>query len=275
MTSEFLLALLNAPRRDRSDVHDILSQRSLMFPASVRRSESALSTYEFRRWITQAYSQTLLIEGDQNSDGSPVSAVSPISALVYVATKDRKAHIPLFWSCSLHDGDNEDTDRAHGLKGVEERQAGLTPSKRLGPNNTGPRAMIAAFIVQLLQQHLFNFSSMLHEHHLPNLDLGITLFFLLDDVGHLEGNTLSQNGEEDGLLMLLKTLFRLAADKQLACVIRLLVTSADLTDEVADLFAAHHGLVVDFGSLDEGDGFEECYIGDLQGFEGEHESDGD
>jgi hypothetical protein len=276
ITSKFLLSLLAAPRFDQSDVRDILSQRSQMFPASVRRSETALLTYEFRCWLTQLSSQSLLIEGDQESEGGTLSAVSLISALVHVATKERKGHIPLLWICSLHsDEDDEDSNDEDGSK------------------KGGPQAMVTALIAQMLQQHSFDISSMLSDHHVPNLDLvrrgdikelcrmlewlirrlptGITLLCLLDDVGHLEGDPSSQKA----LLGVLRTLFRLAKDKQLACTIKLLLTSADYTDGVADLFEEHGGLVVDFGSLDEGDGLEEGDIGGFDGSDVSRDSDDD
>ncbi|KAL3475566.1 hypothetical protein BJX99DRAFT_259340 [Aspergillus californicus] len=276
ITSNFLLSLLTAPRFDQSDVRDILSQRSQMFPASVRRSETALLTYEFRRWLTHLSSQSLLIEGDRESEGGTLSAVSLISALVHVATKDRKGHIPLLWCCSLHsDEDDEDSDDEDGSK------------------KGGPQAMVTALIAQMLQQHSFDLPSMLSDRHVPNLDLvrradikdlcrilewlirrlptGITLLCLLDDVGYLEGDPSSQKA----LLRVLRTLFRLARDKQLACAIKLLMTSADYTDGVADLFEEQGGLVVDFGSLDEGDGLEEGDIGGFDGSDVEGDSDDD
>ncbi|KAJ0420215.1 hypothetical protein BJY00DRAFT_313152 [Aspergillus carlsbadensis] len=100
---------------------------------------------------------------------------------------------------------------------------------------------------------------------------GITLFFLVDDVGHFEGNSFSQEGGDDALLRFLQTILRLAADTQLACVVKLLVTSADFTDSVAEYFE-HEGLVVDFGSLDEGDGLAECDIGNFEESDGERDA---
>ncbi|KAL3463505.1 hypothetical protein BJX64DRAFT_287254 [Aspergillus heterothallicus] len=284
ITPDLILALLNTTTCDRSDVDHILSQRSLMFPSSVRRSEALLSTHEFRRWLTHSSSQTLLIEGDQDTGNSMISAVSLVSALVYLATRDRKGHIPLFWSCSLHDhGDDDDDYYVDGEDEEEERSSGRSQRKKRSKDDAGPPAMIAAFIAQLVQQYDFDFQSMSSDRQRPSLELveqrnvkelcallewlvrrvpaTITVLFLLDDVGHYETDSFSHKGGEEGLLQILRTLFRLSSDKQLACVVKFLVTSADLTDSVAEYFDKNDGLVVDFGSLDEGDGMEECDIG--------------
>ncbi|KAJ0420214.1 hypothetical protein BJY00DRAFT_313151 [Aspergillus carlsbadensis] len=164
--SHFPLGILNAPRYERSDVQHILSQRSIMFPASVRRSETALLTCEFRRWLTHPSSQSLLIEGDQESHGAAISAVSLVSALVYLSTKDRKGHVPLLWCCSLHcddgdeDGDYKDEDE-DGSRDGEESHLETAPSQKAHGYNTGPQAMIAAIVAQLLRQDPVDFSSML------------------------------------------------------------------------------------------------------------------
>jgi hypothetical protein len=276
LTAESLLALLNVPVTASREVSHILSLRYRIVPSSRRRAEAALSTYEFRHWLTGSSSRKLLIQGDPDSDGEELSAISLLSTLVYSTAKIQKGYVPLVWFCSLHDeesaGQGEDgNDIAH----------------------VGPRGMVRGFISQILRLHPVDLSgaSGINLDKLKKADFGescellglllrrlpreIKLVVVIDEIGKYE----AAEYEED-MLRVLEVLLRAVRGEGVSCTVKLLVTSSDSTDRVADEFCngddgEDDDCLIDFSALEEGEDMGEHELESKLGRDEEEGGDGE
>jgi hypothetical protein len=276
LTAESLLNLLNVPATASREVSHVLSLRYRIVPSSRRRAEAALSTYQFRRWLTGPSSRKLLIQGDPDSDGEELSAISLLSTLVYSTAKIQKGYVPLVWFCSLHDeestGQGEDEDDIA---------------------NVGPLGMVRGFISQLLRLHPVELgdASGIDLDKLKKADfrescqlLGIVLrklpresrlVVVVDEIGKYE----AAEYEED-MLSVLEVLLRAVRGKGVSCTVKLLVTSSDSTDRVADEFCnsddgEDDNCLIDFSALEEGEDMGEHELDSKLGCDGDDDSDRD
>ncbi|PYH77630.1 hypothetical protein BO82DRAFT_177229 [Aspergillus uvarum CBS 121591] len=238
-----LLAMLYVTASETEDVAHILSHRARIAPASRRRAESALTTGEFRRWLTYPASRELLIEGDAESEGYEVSAVSLLSALIYAVLESQPGHLRLTWFCSLHEADQ------HG-------------------NTAVGRGVTKAFLAQLLRQHTFDQDTLqesetyLHDPRnlstdglcklfawlVRKLPKEIKVIVIVDEIGWYETDE-----HERDMLRVLKTLLGLSREKSVACQVKVLATSAEVTDTFHNAFRDDDDCLLDFDALEEAD----------------------
>ncbi|OJJ94992.1 hypothetical protein ASPACDRAFT_48440 [Aspergillus aculeatus ATCC 16872] len=246
-----LLAMLNVTASEAQDVAYILSHRARIAPAARRRAESALTTGEFRRWLTYPASRELLIEGDAESEGCEVSAVSLLSALIYAALESQPGHLRLTWFCSLHEADH------HG-------------------NTAVGRGVIKSFLAQLLRQHTFDLDTVQEiETYLRGprnlstdglckllvwlvrkLPKGIKVIVIMDEIGWYE-----MDEHETDMLRVLRTLLGLSREKSVACQVKVLATSAEVTDTFHSAFLDDDDCLLDFDALEEADDIGEMELG--------------
>ncbi|PYI32150.1 hypothetical protein BP00DRAFT_494688 [Aspergillus indologenus CBS 114.80] len=238
-----LLAMLDVTASEAQDVAHILSHRARIAPASRRRAESALTTGEFRRWLTYPASRELLIEGDAESEGCEVSAVSLLSALIYAALESQPGHLRLAWFCSLHEADHHS-------------------------NTALGRGVTKAFLAQLLRQHTFDQDTLQEsETYLRDprnlstdglckllawlvrkLPKGVKVIVIMDEIGWYETDE-----HERDMLRVLKMLLGLSREKSVACQVKVLATSAEATDTFHSAFRDDDDCWLDFDALEEAD----------------------
>ncbi|PYH40398.1 uncharacterized protein BP01DRAFT_395911 [Aspergillus saccharolyticus JOP 1030-1] len=239
-----LLSILHVTVSEAQDVARILSHRARIAPAARRRAESALATGEFRRWLTYPSSRELLIEGDAESDGHEVSAVSLLSALIYAALEHHANRVRLAWFCSLHDENAQHKD------------------------SIGGQGMVRAFLAQLLRQHEFDQNTLQENHSylqaqrdlsieglckllawlIRKLPKGLKVIVLMDEIGCYE-----TDGYEKDMLRVLRTLLRLSRDPAVACQVKVLATSAVVTDSFHNAFQDEDDCLLHFDALEETD----------------------
>lgn len=221
----------------------------------MRRAEAALKSDEFRKWLIHPSSRELLIQGDLSSDDYESSGISLLSALVYSSVIDKPRHICLAWFCSLHD----------------------EPENNQSIDTVGGYAIASAFIIQILRQFTFdpytlqqcefslrgrqnlNLSQLcgLLERLLRKLPQGLNVIIIIDDIGCYETEDCEQS-----MLLVLRLLLSLARDRSIACMIKILGTSTQMTDQVYDAFQDDDDCVLDFDALEEVDEMEELEIND-------------
>jgi hypothetical protein len=148
----------------------------------------------------------------------------------------------------------------------------------------GGKAMAKSFIAQILRQHAFDLSSLNDQgvslgqiregkvkdlckllvwliHQLPG---DMKVICIIDEIGKYENDEY-----EDKMLTVLKTMLRLAHEPGPGCIVKVMVTSAEATDEVHDMFRDDDDCQLDL------DVFDECHeLGEFE-FESKLVGDGD
>lgn len=261
VTKELLLANLGPHHNEVVDINHILYHRLKIPSASRGRAEAAVSSEEFHRWIAAPYPRELLIQGDPHADGHELSGVSLISALVCSALEGREGHVRLVWFCSLHDDGSDDiSSRSSVDSGVDS----ISQDRRCGGV-----AMLTSFIAQLLRQHVFDFTSWPQDaaakhFQLQNMAKGqmkslaavfewlvrqiraeTTLSIVIDEIGRYETDDFLKD-----MLAVLKLMMGLRHRKA-NCIVKVLATSSEQTNEVCDMFQYDDDSFLDFEALEE------------------------
>ncbi|PLB49716.1 hypothetical protein P170DRAFT_510209 [Aspergillus steynii IBT 23096] len=268
VTQDILWAKLGPHHNENVDINHVLFHRLQIPPSSRGRAEAAVSSPEFRRWIAVPYPRELLIQGDPDADGYELSGVSLISALVCSALKGREDHVRLVWFCSLHDDGSDDTSSCSSMdSGIDSNS-----QSRL----YGGVAMLTSFIAQLLQQHAFDFTlwpqgaaakhfqlqsiakgqmktlATVFEWLVRQIPAETTLSIVIDQIGRYETDDFM-----DDMLAVLKLVLGLRRSEDVNCIVKVLVTSSEQTNEVCDMFQDDGDSFLDFDALEEMEEIEE------------------
>jgi hypothetical protein len=130
-----ILSALNVPEWEKRDFQHIFDQRYQINVKSRQCAEAALSTKEFRNWLTKPKSAELLVQRDESNeraDGAEISGLSLVSLTLFQGLLSRERYLHLAFFCGLHTEGNDD--------------------------HIGWKAMAKNFIAQILRQHTFDLS---------------------------------------------------------------------------------------------------------------------
>lgn len=264
-----LLKALDIRNFEEDDLRYINAKLYQIGLASQHRAKAVLLSREFRKWLIKPGSTKLLTQGDEDAEGSEVSGLTSLSAILTQGLSTKQQYIRLVFFCSCHiDEEKEDYN--------------------------GGTAIFKIFISQLLLQHRSDLSSLQgHETILDRVKAGkfadlrsflvlllrqipkaLKVVCIIDEIGQYE---IDEYGAH--MLAALKTILRQSQDSGSGPVIKVLVTSSDPTDRVSELF--HEGDQLHLTTVEDledfGGNLQDSFglVGGADGSDSESSSDSD